>query len=607
MNQKTNHDLSCALTCDIVHKVTSNFQDSQRHLEQLQVLHKISKVTTSTLDLHDLLNTLLKEIASLLPYSVSYVSLPDQTTGEWRLVAFHNFDGEEWIKRLHKGKKGLTWAVIESQAPVAVENIRADLRTRDPQFIREHGLVSYLGVPLKARGETLGVLGLFSKKKLKLSADEIQLYCMIAGLVAMAIQNSCFYEQARRRAEELSALYTVAVAAAQSLDPAEVFKETSKKIRDIFHFDLTNILFYNRERKELYLPAFSSPYLSRPPGSVFRAGEGIVGRVGLTGKPLVFEDIQSDSNYWALSAHHAGIRSGWRFYAAYQIKAKGQVLGVLLCRSRKPAMWSSQADQLLTAMTSQIAVAVKNTQLFEHVIRQASQLQQSREQLRHFASHQQSAREQERAEIAREIHDELGQILTALKIDLVWLGRRISKRAPMLIDKVKSMSHLLDQTFQTVRNIASQLRPWVLDNLGLTAAIEWQLQDFENRTGIRWQAGTHLEQIQLDQNRSTALFRILQECLTNVLRHARASEVEVNLKRENADVVLQITDNGIGIEPTKVYDPKALGFLGIRERVWLLGGEATIIGSQGAGTTVTARLPFEANTGIMVEAKESRL
>lgn len=223
------------------------------------------------------------------------------------------------------------------------------------------------------------------------------------------------------------------------------------------------------------------------------------------------------------------------------------------------------------------------------------QLTQSREQLRSLAAHLQSIREEERTRIAREIHDELGQALTGVKMDLAWLLARLRPDQTSLTQRVRSTSSLIDNTIQTVRKIATELRPGVLDNLGLPAALEWQTAEFEKHTGITCSCASHLEQADLDPTRKTVLFRIFQETLTNVARHAGASRVEITLSEENNLLRLQIQDNGRGITPEEVAGTQSLGLLGIRERAAMVGGHVHIQGRTNAGTTVTVTIPRAAS------------
>lgn len=224
------------------------------------------------------------------------------------------------------------------------------------------------------------------------------------------------------------------------------------------------------------------------------------------------------------------------------------------------------------------------------------QLERSLEQLRALSARLQSVREEERTRIAREIHDELGQAMTGLKMDLAWLARQLPTDAPSLRQKVGSMSHLVDETIQVVRRISTELRPGVLDDLGLLAALEWQAQEFQTRTGIRCRLTTNVEELELDTERSTALFRIFQETLTNVARHAQATEVTVRLDLCEAHLILEVKDNGVGISSQALTDSHSLGLLGMRERALLFGGSLDVRGEPERGTTVTVRIPLMGGT-----------
>jgi PAS domain S-box-containing protein len=216
----------------------------------------------------------------------------------------------------------------------------------------------------------------------------------------------------------------------------------------------------------------------------------------------------------------------------------------------------------------------------------------SRQQLRELASYSEFARERERSQIAREIHDELGQALTALKIDVHWLSNKLPKGHELLLNKTKSMSSLIDMTIKSVQRISSELRPGLLDNLGLSAAIEWQVDEFENRMGIICNIAIDPEEIVLDRDRSTAIFRILQESLTNIARHSNATIVDISLIEQFDSLELNVHDNGEGITEEQISDPRSFGLIGMRERVNLLGGYLSISGTPNKGTTIIVRIPL---------------
>jgi two-component system sensor histidine kinase UhpB len=221
------------------------------------------------------------------------------------------------------------------------------------------------------------------------------------------------------------------------------------------------------------------------------------------------------------------------------------------------------------------------------------ELKKSDEQHRNLSLHLQSVREGESTRIAREIHDELGHLLTALKMDLSWLHKRLPKDQKPLLDTTESMSKLTDMTIKTVQRISLELRPVILDDLGLVPAIEWHAQEFEDRTNIKCEVTADCGDIDLDQDRSTAFFRIFQETLTNVVRHANATEIKVSLKEKPGKLFLEIKDNGRGITEEQISDPKSYGLIGMRERIYPWAGELKIKGLPNNGTTLSVLIPVE--------------
>ena len=222
-----------------------------------------------------------------------------------------------------------------------------------------------------------------------------------------------------------------------------------------------------------------------------------------------------------------------------------------------------------------------------------NELENSRDQLRDLSIHLQSVREEERAFLAREIHDELGQALTALKMDLIWIDKRLPKESHEIIDKTKSMVSLLDSTIQIVKKICSDLRPGLLDDLGLKAAIEWYTEEFIERTGIICKLNIDFDEIEIGDDLEISIFRIFQETLTNITRHSVATKVKADFHLQNDILKMRIEDNGIGISEEQINDPKSLGLIGLRERVYPCGGELKIHGLKNKGTVVFAKIPLK--------------
>jgi len=263
-----------------------------------------------------------------------------------------------------------------------------------------------------------------------------------------------------------------------------------------------------------------------------------------------------------------------------------------------PAKRKDGREILCTMMASRIGDILREGRIvvtYEDVTdqkRARQELEKSREQLRNLSLHLQSIREEERTRIAREIHDELGQALTALKMDIAWLGNRITGKNAALQKKTDYMSSLIDNTIETVHRISSDLRPGLLDDLGLSAAIEWQTQDFQRRFGLPCRAELSVEDEGIDRHLATAVFRILQETLTNVVRHAGATEVTVRLSEKKRVLILEVTDNGRGATQAQIEDPRSFGLIGMRERVRPWEGTVLIEGIQNKGTRVVVSVPL---------------
>lgn len=219
-------------------------------------------------------------------------------------------------------------------------------------------------------------------------------------------------------------------------------------------------------------------------------------------------------------------------------------------------------------------------------------LRKSEENLRALAARLQSVREEEWTRIAREIHDELGQALTGLKMDLTWVAKKLPLDQKALTTKIRSMFDLIDGTIQSVRKIATRLRPEVLDELGLAPAIDWQAKEFQKRSGIRCRLSLPSDALALDRERSTAAFRIFQELLTNIARHANATRIDVAMHVESDALVLAVEDNGKGIDESAMFSPKSLGLLGMRERVLPFGGKVEFARAGDRGTRVIVSIPF---------------
>ena len=390
-------------------------------------------------------------------------------------------------------------------------------------------------------------------------------------------------ERLERRVSELMLLSEIGRRVAGTLDLEAILREAAQALHERFGYHNALVLTIDPNEDVLTVRAVAGQYAAVPHHELsVGLDQGVTGWCARHGETVLVNDVATDSRY--VNSYPDRIVS--RSELAVPIRVTGEVVGVLDVQSDYFDAFDENDVILMETLADQIAVAMENARLYEAE-------RTARQELGELAGHLQEAREKERTRIAREIHDEFGQMMTALKMDISWLSKRLPNDAPQLATKVDAMSSMVDRSFGIVRRVSSELRPSILDDLGLAAAIEWQAEQFSQRSGI--DTRLHLDDPSSDLNRraSTALFRILQEALTNVARHAHAGEVKIRLTAEPDAVALAVTDDGRGITEDEIAGARSLGLVGMRERARSLGGELTVEGISGESTTVTARVPLK--------------
>jgi signal transduction histidine kinase len=224
------------------------------------------------------------------------------------------------------------------------------------------------------------------------------------------------------------------------------------------------------------------------------------------------------------------------------------------------------------------------------------ELQRSHKLLEKLNQHLLEVRENERSQIALNLHDDLGQKLTAINLDIAWFKSRIGVQSKPVREKLEDMSLMIKESVESIREISSFLRPAILFDLGLVTAINYQLKNFEKQTGIKCIFNCDPQDIVLDESISIVIYRILQESLTNIARHSGATETVVALKRTGTNIMVMIKDNGIGIDKDKINSISSLGIAGIKERIKSFNGKITIGSEKGAGTRIKIVIPLKTET-----------
>lgn len=365
------------------------------------------------------------------------------------------------------------------------------------------------------------------------------------------------------------------------------------------------------------LGEFTSEFMEKE--KVVPYGDCLCGRVAESGELLMSESCFSDARH---ERKYEGMQAHGHYIIPLKTKA-GSLRGVMFLYTNTNPSWYQHSQEVLLSIGGLVADAIEhslveeelaqhrndleervaertadlnqaNTTLKNEVVERTNaekQLTVIREQLRNLSNHLQNIREEEKTRIAREVHDELGQSLTALKMDLVCLKEELPDQKPELQERVQTMSGLIDSTITSVQRISSELRPQILDVMGLCEAISWQAREYKKRTNLQFDL--HCEEVIINKEMTTELFRIFQEALTNVVRHSKADWVGVHLHQDGKQLTMEIEDNGEGMLPEKINDSQSLGLIGIRERVLFFGGEVEFLGEPGKGTRVIVKTPLK--------------
>ncbi len=351
-----------------------------------------------------------------------------------------------------------------------------------------------------------------------------------------------------------------------------------------------------KETLNLYctIGEFSQEFLDKEKEVPF--GSCLCGRVASSGDILMSENCFDDSR-------HERTFSDMKAHGHYIIplKSGNKLMGVMFLYTDTHPSWYRHSREVLLSIGGLVADAMVHMQVEEELGQYRNQLEalvesrtadllKSVEQSQKLSHQIQLVREEEKARIAREVHDELGQLLTALKMDLCHLENKMPQDLSAQRNQVGSMMEIVDRTIKSVQRIATELRPPVLDAFGLCEAIAWQTEEYRKRLNIKFDLNCLPENPDLEGGLETALFRIFQETITNIARHAKASQVHVSLKDEKGLLILTIQDNGIGIKESDINNSGSLGLIGIRERVLPWNGRVQFKGSS-EGTVVTITIP----------------
>jgi PAS domain S-box-containing protein len=593
--------------------VMHNKSETQQLLEANRLLAEASALLVDAVDYETPLNTLTQlAVPQLADWCVVHLLQPD---GSIKQVALAPADlanmkpSHNWLqKHLPNDEADGLPSVLRSGKPKLVTNVTSD------EWAVAASIKSYMIVPLISRPKTLGaVTFVASQSDRQFDTNTLALAENLASHISIYLDKARLYSESQKLNSELEKRVNERTKELRSA--ITQLKQSESTIQTLFRISnkLNSTLEIETILDELAQEAIrivdgESGFagLNTPDGMTvwkyFRRGKAIAYKYSWSfGQGIPGWVLEHKIPYGTSDAVNDPIlqydleinKDVHSIICTPILDSAGEVLGYFDIRNKRGAEGFTISDQeMLMALAPSASIAIQNGLAYQQRVATVHELKASAKQLQALAANLELAREEERIRISRELHDQLGQALTAMKFDLAWLSDQLGPKDEALAQKASAITQQMDAMIKTVRRISTELRPGMLDDLGLAASIEWQARDFEKRTGILCTVSVPNSEMELSRAQSLALFRIFQESLTNVERHAKASLIEVELTRTSEIVTLQIHDDGRGIKIQEIAGLQSLGLLGMRERAMRLGGEFTIQGTPGDGSLVTVTIPL---------------
>jgi GAF domain-containing protein len=552
---------------------------SERHQRQMAgQLRRLASQVGQSLDLDITLNSVLLALLGIVPFDSASIQLVEGD--QVRIRAGLGYpEGTDISGITFSLDEPLLKEMIDGSGPIIIADCWRDPRFRlieATNYIR-----GWIGVPLRHRNEFIGVLTLDSRTPNAFTQADAQTAAAYAQHAAIAIGNARLYQAQARRAAELEALREVSLSITAELELDTLLRSIVERAITLLGAKAGGMYLHRPERDALVWVVGVGPDVAHV-GTELRLGEGLSGKIWQTGQPIIVDDYQ----HWE---GRAAIYEGrpWTAVLGVPIVWGDEFLGVVdVLADAEVRTFTPDDAHLLSLFASQAAIATQNARLYAEAVAR-------REQAHDLAMRLMDAQEEERRRIARELHDQVGQTLTALKLSLEMSA---DQATPALGNELLDSSHLVDELINQVRTLSFELRPSSLDDMGLGMALMARVRDVRQRTGL--DIDLHLPDPlpALPPEVETAAYRIVQEALTNVVRHAQASRVSIRLSVADGKLSLDVSDDGIGFEVDQDWFDRetgqGFGLLGIQERAERLGGHAHLYSQPGRGTSLYVEIPI---------------
>jgi len=540
-------------------------QRVQERTRELSALYRADETLHRSLRVEDVLQALVDEATEILGADKTTVLVWDAAHEHLVPGAARGFRPATLARMRHGPGEGITWRVAETGQPIAVEDTQADARVAhhitDPEQIR-----SLLHVPITVSGEVFGVFGVNYRRPRRFSGDEQRLLGALAQRAALAITNARLYARTEQRSREIEALYAADEALYASLKLDDVLQALVDVATDLLGADKTAVMVWDAQHEHLEARAgrgFSADTLAR---MVHGPGEGVTWRVAETGAPIVVDDVRQDPRV----ARHLSDPEGIRSFLQVPIRVAGEVFGVFGVNFCQVHHFTADEQRVLLALAQRAALAITNARLYEQAEDRAAL--------------------EERQKLARELHDSVSQALYGIALGARTARTLLDRDPSKVAEPLDYVLGLAEAGLAEMRALIFELRPESLAQEGLVGALQKQAASLRARHGLEVQTALG-EEPDLPLPAKEALYRIAQEALHNIVKHAHASHVDLRLRSKADGLVLEVQDDGRGFDPSGSF-PGHLGLHSMRERVERAGGRLEVVSAAGQGTRVRARLPL---------------
>ncbi|MCG3113007.1 MAG: GAF domain-containing protein [Candidatus Manganitrophus sp. SB1] len=556
---------------------------------ELNLLESLFASLSRSFQEGDVFRTALEKILSLMNIEGGYLLRFDDKKQRFLLVAQKGLSPEKAQRLEKQGAKvgeNVIGKIVEKKSPtlVVAEDVKGPLKKR---FVGEDGLLAYMGVPIQASGQIWGTLSLFSRSRLFTESD-LGVLGFVGREIGFTIDNMKLFDQARQRVEDLTIMNEVSQSITKSLHLDQLLSSVANSLTRMIGASNCYIFSVDDKRNLLYGVAASDQRGDAIRKVEIKMNENTL--LSLTAREqhsFVIENAPQDPR----------ISKKWidlfksRSLLSVPLIIKERVIGVLLLdETRYFRQFTPEEIQKIVTMANQVSVAIENATLYQAVTKHMERLQT-------LSSAIVNIQEEERRRIAQELHDEAGQALTGIKMNLEWVEKELPPSEKAVREKIEEVKSQVGKIMEELRRLSYDLRPAILDELGLVPTLRWYIEEYSKRTRTAVHLQTTGLQKRLSAKIEILLYRVIQEALTNVAKHAQAESVILSLEKKDVHIHLYITDDGKGFEVKRYFSSppmirRGLGILGMKERVELAGGTFFIDSDLGQGTRISIKVPI---------------